>query len=59
MLFFISFLMVFCSSYLLASVFSPKDKDNKPSNFFHSGIDYPEGYLDKYYINMQESRLEE
>lgn len=25
---------------------------NKPSNFFHSGIDYPEGYLDKYYFNI-------
>lgn len=35
------------------------NRDNNPSNFFHSGIDYPEGYLDKYYINLQEQRLEE
>lgn len=35
------------------------NRDNKPNNFFHSEIDYPEGYLDKYYINLQEQRLEE
>jgi len=34
MLFFISFLMVFVSSYLLASIFSPKDKNNCPKSIY-------------------------
>ena len=27
------------------------NRDNKPSNFFHSGINYPEDYLSQFYAN--------